>query len=462
MAGLLHKQGYKIITNEQKKFQADIWLLNSCTVKNPSEDNFNNLISEAQMFDKKVILSGCVPQSNEFSKKLPRYSIIGIHQIDRIVEVVEDTLNGYLVRLLGKKIKASIEGNETKLENGVKLNLPKIRKNSLIEIIAINTGCLNKCTYCKTKYSRGDVISYSTKDICNRIEKVIRFEGVKEIWLTSEDVGTYGLDIKTNIVRLLKAIAKLVRDLKVKGSACMIRVGMTNPPYIQKYVYEISEILKQENFYEFIHVPIQSASNEVLDDMKRKYNCSDFEKLCDQLTRKIPNIHIMTDFICGFPTETLLDHKLSLGLLKKYKFLSLNISQFYPRLGTLASKMKRVNTKIVKARTREMSRIFRKYSPYRSRIGSKYMILVTEYSSRGNDFIGHNKQYEQIIIRNTGKNLLGLITLVEIIESGKFYMVGKMIKRSRKTFVKSKEKQIFFYFIISFICTANIWLKNYL
>jgi len=125
------------------------------------------------------------------------------------------------------------------------------------------------------------------------------------------------------------------------------------------------------------------------------------------MLKRTPNIHIMTDFICGFPTETSHDHELLMELLKKYKFCSLNISQFYPRPGTLANKMKEINTKIVKARNREMSRLFKKYSLYKSRVGSKYIILITEYPSRGDDFISHNEQYEQIIIRNTGeeKNL---------------------------------------------------------
>jgi threonylcarbamoyladenosine tRNA methylthiotransferase CDKAL1 len=97
-----------------------------------------------------LVLAGCVPQGSQ--KTYSKYSVIGVQQIDRIVEVVEETLKGNSVRLFGKKKK------DGKKYGGASLNLPKVRRNPLIEIIAINTGCLNECknfvnfykTYLKT------------------------------------------------------------------------------------------------------------------------------------------------------------------------------------------------------------------------------------------------------------------------------------------------------------------------
>lgn len=89
---------------------------------------------------------------------------------------------GHTVRLLGQK---KING---KRAGGASLSLPKVRKNPLIEIIAINTGCLNQCTYCKTKHARGDLASYPPEEIVERAKQAFS-EGVCEIWLTSEDTG---------------------------------------------------------------------------------------------------------------------------------------------------------------------------------------------------------------------------------------------------------------------------------
>ena len=93
--------------------------------------------------------------------------------------------------------------------------------------------------------------------IINVIE-VIEEESVKEIWLTSEDTGAYGLDIGTNSAELLNQIAETVESARhPDGTKVMIRVGMTNPPYIKNHMEAVAKILKRPNFYEFLHLPVQ-------------------------------------------------------------------------------------------------------------------------------------------------------------------------------------------------------------
>lgn len=179
MAGQLAAFGYNLTT---EKDEADLWLLNSCTVKNPSEDTFRNDIQSAQESGKHVVLAGCVPQGAPKSEYIKGLSIVGVNQIDRVVEVVEETLKGHTVRLMQPK---KVNGKRTA---GAALSLPKVRKNPLIEIIPINSGCLNQCTYCKTKHARGDLVSYPPEEIVDRAKQAFE-EGVCEIWLTSEDTG---------------------------------------------------------------------------------------------------------------------------------------------------------------------------------------------------------------------------------------------------------------------------------
>ncbi|GFR85915.1 threonylcarbamoyladenosine tRNA methylthiotransferase-like [Elysia marginata] len=131
MAGQLAAYGFKIT---EEKDKADLWLLNSCTVKNPAEDHFKNSIKEARSKGKSLVLAGCVPQGQQKSDYIQGLSVIGVQQIDRVVEVVEETLKGNSVQLFGQKRASG------KKSGGADLSLPKIRKNPLIEIIAINTG----------------------------------------------------------------------------------------------------------------------------------------------------------------------------------------------------------------------------------------------------------------------------------------------------------------------------------
>ena len=183
MAGLLAANGYDILLEDSLKDDADVWVLNSCTVKGPSEQTFVNEIRKAKDNGKSVVVSGCVPQASPKGKEWDGLSIIGVQQIDRVVEVVEETIKGNTVRLLKER-----KDSTKKKTGGASLDMPKIRKNPFIEIIPINTGCLNQCTYCKTKHARGDLGSYEPEEIIARVENVLA-EGVVEIWLTSEDLG---------------------------------------------------------------------------------------------------------------------------------------------------------------------------------------------------------------------------------------------------------------------------------
>jgi threonylcarbamoyladenosine tRNA methylthiotransferase CDKAL1 len=139
-----------------------------------------------------------------------------------VVEVVEESLKGNTVKLTRERKVENTPGSKRKA-GGASLDLPKVRRNPFVEIIPINTGCLNQCTYCKTKHARGDLGSYEPDEIWARVEAVIQ-EGVKEIWLTSEDTGAYGKDIGVTIMNLLWGIIKVLE--KYPESDTMLRVGM--------------------------------------------------------------------------------------------------------------------------------------------------------------------------------------------------------------------------------------------
>ncbi|XP_078395430.1 threonylcarbamoyladenosine tRNA methylthiotransferase isoform X2 [Cetorhinus maximus] len=408
MAGQLAVYGYKITENS---LDADLWLLNSCTVKNPAEDHFRNSIKKAQEQNKKVVVAGCVPQAQPRMDYIKGLSIIGVQQIDRVVEVVEETIKGHSVRLLGQK------KDKGKRLGGARLDLPKIRKNPLIEIISINTGCLNACTYCKTKHARGDLASYSVAELVDRAIHSFQ-EGVCEIWLTSEDTGAYGRDIGTDLPTLLWKLVQVIPE------GAMLRLGMTNPPYILEHLEEMAKILLHPRVYSFLHVPVQTGSDTVLMDMKREYCIADFKRVADFLKEQVPGITIATDIICGFPGETEADFQETVKLVQEYKFPSLFINQFYPRPGTPAAKMEQVPAQMKKQRTRVLSQLFQSYTPYDHKIGERQHVLITEESFDGQYYVAHNKFYEQVLVPKQPE-LLGKMIEVDIYEAGKHFMKGK-------------------------------------
>lgn len=414
MAGQLAAFGYKITENAS---EADLWLLNSCTVKNPAEDHFRNSIKKAQEENKKIVLAGCVPQAQPRQDYLKGLSVIGVQQIDRVVEVVEETIKGHSVRLLGQK-----KDNGKRL-GGARLDLPKIRKNPLIEIISINTGCLNACTYCKTKHARGNLASYPIDELVDRAKQSFQ-EGVCEIWLTSEDTGAYGRDIGTDLPTLLWKLVDVIPE------GAMLRLGMTNPPYILEHLEEMAKILNHPRVYAFLHIPVQSASDTVLMEMKREYCVADFKRVVDFLKEKVPGITIATDIICGFPGETDQDFQETVKLVEEYKFPSLFINQFYPRPGTPAAKMDQVPAQVKKQRTKDLSQVFHSYNPYDHKIGERQQVLVTEESFDSKFYVAHNQFYEQVLVP---KNpiFMGKMVEVDIYESGKHFMKGRPVSDAK-------------------------------
>ena len=402
MEGMLQDYGYSL---EKRADDAELWLINSCTVKDPSQAAFMHLVTKAKQEGKKVVVAGCVPQADQKIPGLEDVSVVGISQIDRVVEVVEQTFQGSSVQLLQKKALP-------------RLDLPKVRKNPLVEIIPLSTGCLGACTYCKTRHARGKLGSYSPEAIVERA-KVAISEGVSEIWLSSEDTGAYGRDIGTNIGELLRSLIAVVPE-----DGVMLRIGMTNPPYILEHLEVVAEILRSPKVFSFLHVPVQAGSNRVLDAMRREYTVEEFRRVADYLLANVPNMTIATDIICGFPGESEADFELTMQLMRLYRLAVVNISQFYPRPGTPASKMKRIDTQVVKNRSRRLTTLFESFTPYAHLSGKTVMVYFnTEVSDDGGHSVGHTKSYVKVLVP-LDPSLPGKAKLVELGQFKRFHVEG--------------------------------------
>ncbi|CBZ53651.1 putative radical SAM domain-containing protein [Neospora caninum Liverpool] len=309
-------------------------------------------------------------------------SIVGVSAIDRIVEAVEEALKGNVIRLGGKKRLPS-------------LDLPKIRRNALVEIVPISTGCLGSCTYCKTKHARGELGSYPEEAIETRIEASL-LDGVKQIWLTSEDSGAYGLDRQSSLTSLLARLLRNVFDRRADPSL-MLRVGMSNPPFLLQQLKSAVQVFAHPNVFEFLHLPLQSGSNDVLLAMNREYTAEQFEVVVETLLKHFPRMTIATDIICGFPGETEEDHEKTLAIIKKFKFPVVNISQFYPRPGTPAASMKQLPSQIVKRRSREVTALFESYTCYDWMLHTTQMVWFTGTSEKSHHTVGQTKQYVKVL-----------------------------------------------------------------
>ncbi|KAI6241163.1 Threonylcarbamoyladenosine tRNA methylthiotransferase [Aphelenchoides fujianensis] len=410
MVGMLQRNGFQLASTAE---EADLWLLNSCTT--PAETQVSNMVEKARANDKKVVVAGCVSQAAPDSAFLKGVSIVGVQQIDRIVYVVEETLKGNSVRLLSQRRKENLP-----------LDLPKVRRNRFIEILAINSGCLNHCTYCKTKQARGDLRSFGLDDLVARAKQAF-VEGCKEIWLTSEDLGSvrtgHRPSCQSDSGRLhdatwndnpQSAVSLNLDCLKeICGGASLKRRRDPHHPRV----------------YSFLHVPVQSGSSAVLAEMKREYNREQFVQVVEFMREHVPGIFLATDFICAFPTETEEDFRESLSLPRGVP-LRFRVHQpvLPPPANTPAARLKKIDTVEARKRTAEMTRVFHSYTRYTpDRVGEIHDVLMCELATDGVHLVGHNKQYEHILVPQGPGVELGGRARVRITGCSKFHMMSEVV-----------------------------------
>jgi len=384
--------------------EADVVILNSCSVKTPSENSLFRAIKRLR--GKKVIVTGCVPEANKglIDTKLRGVSVVGLNAVNALPEVIEEVYKGKRVVLF--------ESDKGEREVcGIKIN-------PMVEIVNIGIGCLNKCTYCATKLAKGNLNSFSEDRIIFQIKKGLK-DGAKEIWLTSQDCAVYGFDHKTNLAKLLEKVCAIEGDFKV-------RVGMANPQYLIKFLDGLISAYKIDKIYKFLHIPIQSGSDKVLKDMRRGGSIKEFKELVERFRKDIPDITISTDIICGYPTETEEDWKQTIDLIKWLEPEVLNISKFWPRPGTEAANLALADGNVVKRRSKELTELFDSIAKKNNEgwMGRECEVLVNE-SGKNSTVMGRNFAYKPVVLQDAK---VGYKVRVKIIGAEKTHLVGKIIK----------------------------------
>jgi MiaB-like tRNA modifying enzyme len=356
---------------------------------------------------KKVIFAGCLPLiSPEICQKVAD-GLIGPTNILDLPKIVKKILKG-------KKAKSL----KQKPIDKAKLRCFAIPKETVVAIVPISEGCLSFCSYCATRLAKGKLRSFEKEEILENIKIVLK-AGVKEIQLTAQDLGIYGLDQRKFLLpKLLKEISKIEGDFKV-------RLGMMNPKFAKKIFGKTLNILENAKFYKFLHLPLESGSNDVLKAMNRGYKVEEFLEMALKFKRKFKNSLLATDIIVGFPTETEKDFKETVSVIKKIKPEILHIFRYSKREGTEAAKFKDFPDRIKKERSRILTKIWQKILKEKSKkyLGKKFEALITE--KRGNTFLARLPSYKAVILKE-GK--LGEFVKVKIIGANPNYLIGKIWK----------------------------------
>ena len=196
--------------------------------------------------------------------------------------------------------------------------------------LLISRGCVHNCSYCSIKKAIGPLKSKPINLCLEEFKEGLK-EGCTQFVLEADDVGVYGLDIESNIVNLLKQM------MNVKGNYS-IRLGVTHPTFLAKYIDEIEEILKRKKIKSIV-LSIQSGSNKILNLMRRPYTREEIETLISRLRTASPDLEIGTQFIVGFPTESWQDFHQTYQLIKTMNFEYGGVFKYSDVEGTESSTM---------------------------------------------------------------------------------------------------------------------------
>jgi threonylcarbamoyladenosine tRNA methylthiotransferase CDKAL1 len=245
--------------------------------------------------------------------------------------------------------------------------------------------------------------------------------GVKEFWVTSQDMACYGRDIGTNLSALLKAVCAVEGDFRV-------RVGMMTPNLAQDMLGDLLEAFKSSKVFKFVHLPVQSGDDTVLRRMNRFYSVQDFRAVVDAFRGVFPEVTVATDVICGFPGETREAFANTLKLITETKPDIVNVSKFFARPGTAAAEMHdTVEPAEIKRRSSEAAKLAKQVSFARNQrwVGWSGDVLVDERGKVAGSWIGRNFAYKPVTLKNPA-NLLGKTLHVKVVKAFSTYLSGKV------------------------------------
>lgn len=267
-----------------------------------------------------VIVFGCLAniQYEKVKKVNPKAIIIQNDSIDELIFILRylkkfiyfyDSFTAKIAFMLN--LRSSKKNNNILTYSNLYLNSKKNRINKNIHICQISKGCSLNCSYCIVRKAKGNLFSFNPDDIIEDIKYAIN-SGCNEIWITSQDNAQYGLDFKENtkyynykLTDLLDSIIKLDGNFK-------IRIGMVNPLSVFPILENLINIYeKSDKIYKVLHLPIQSASNNVLKNMNRKHDIKLANEIINKFRSKIPSLSLITDLIVGFCYETDNDFKIT-------------------------------------------------------------------------------------------------------------------------------------------------------
>ena len=412
------KLGFTKTTNQSN---ADCYILNTCHIRDKAKEKVYHEIGRVKKLyrDKKkpiMVVAGCVAQA-ENEEMLKREPYIDIILGPQSYHKVNDLLKSHIVNL---------KQEETEFDTISKFGyFDQIRNNNnkISAFLTIQEGCDKFCHFCVVPYTRGPEYSRSFKKIISEAEQLIE-NGAKEITLLGQNVNAYSYKENSKEFR----ISNIINHLNQYSELERIRYTTSHPKDMTDDLIDCYSF--NNKLSPFVHLPIQSGSNKMLQLMNRKHTVDDYIKVYERLKKINSEIEFSSDFIIGYPGETQKDFEDTFNLLEKIKFINSFSFIFSPRPGTIASKLEMIDKNIAKERLGLIQeKLFNNQKEINKSMENNLIeVLVENKMQKQNKLFGRNK-YISPVIFDGNENLIGKVVKVKVQTSNQNTLFGLLDKK---------------------------------
>ena len=407
VAKVLKENNFNLVSTDK---QADVILINTCAVRDNAEKRIHNRVHDLQSLKKKkpylqIGILGCMAERLKDSLvKEDKVDIVaGPDSYRKIAELIDNAIKQYMQKYDEESLRQSIDVKLSKEETYEDIIPIELNTDGISAFISIMRGCENFCSYCVVPYTRGRERSRSYQSIVEQAENLF-LQGYKDITLLGQNVNSYIYEEngeKINFAKLIEKVAQVNPLLRV-------RFATSHPKDISEEL--IDTIAKYDNICKYIHLPVQSGSNRMLEKMNRKYTVEDYKQKIEMIREKIPDCALSTDVIAGFCSETIEDHRATMDIMSWVGYDSAYMFKYSERPGTLAAKKfdDDVSEEEKIRRLNEIIDLQRELSLQSNRkdIGKTFEVLVEGMSKRDeNKYFGRTSQNKVVIFdkQNTRK-----------------------------------------------------------
>ncbi len=393
--------------------EADLIMINTCSVR---EKPVQKLFSELGSFKKKrkegakIGVCGCTAShlGDEIIKRAPYVDfVLGARNVSKLKDVIN------------KKGAVEVDINHDESQYA----FADFRTSPYKAYVNISIGCDKKCSFCIVPYTRGDEISIPADLIVNEAKKAAK-NGAKEIFLLGQNVNNYGRRFSDGSKSIdFTDLLNMVSEIEE-----VERIRFTSPHPLHMDDKFLETFAKNPKICKSMHMPLQSGSSKVLKDMKRGYTKEWFLNRASKLRELVPDVHISTDVIVAYPTESEEDFLDTLDVVKQVRFEQMFSFKYSPRPLTPAANLKQIDPKIASYRLQTLQELHTNIVDdiAKKQVGKVYEVYFEELKSKG--MVAGRSDNNFLVYVKGSEELLGKTKKVLITDPKRMVLLGKVVE----------------------------------